>query len=154
MKFRHEVKHTIDQMDYFILTQRLSAAMRPDPHVGPDGTYFLHSLYFDTLSDRVLREKSDGVNRREKFRLRCYNGDLSRIHLEKKVKRDDLCGKEGIVLTLEQTEALLRRDFAALADPPPLLMELILKMRPEGRAPGPLWTTSAAPSSMPPEMSA
>ena len=61
-----------------------------------------------TDMDRVLREKSEGMNRREKFRLRCYNGDLDHIRLEKKVKRDDLCGKEGVVLTREQAASLLR----------------------------------------------
>ena len=43
-----------------------------DPHAGADGTYRVTSLYFDTPYDSALREKLDGVNRREKFRLRYY----------------------------------------------------------------------------------
>ena len=34
--------------------------------------------------DKALREKLDGVSRREKFRIRYYNLDPSLIHLEKK----------------------------------------------------------------------
>ena len=135
MQFRHEVKHTIDRSDYITLCQRLGAVMRPDPYAGPDGTYAIHSLYFDTLSDRVLREKAEGMNRREKFRLRCYNGDLDHIRLEKKVKRDDLCGKEGVILTRTQAEALLRGEVQFPDSAPPLLLELSVRMRSEGLLP-------------------
>jgi len=135
MDFRQEVKHVVSAMDYFILRQRLSAVMKPDPHAGPEGFYALHSLYFDTLADKALREKCDGVNRREKFRLRCYNGDLDHIRLEKKVKRDGLCGKEGVFLTRGQTEALLSGEFGVLADAPPLVQELMIRMRTEGLRP-------------------
>ena len=47
-----------------------------------NGVYFIRSLYFDDGSDSALREKLDGVSRREKFRIRFYNGDLSFIMLE------------------------------------------------------------------------
>ena len=49
--------------------------------------YRVRSLYFDNYNDKVLREKIDGVNEREKFRLRLYNDDTSFIKLEKKVKK-------------------------------------------------------------------
>ena len=39
----------------------------------------------------ALREKLDGVSHREKFRLRCYNGDDSYLVLEKKSKVGGLC---------------------------------------------------------------
>ncbi len=60
--------------------------MERDPHARPDGTYTVHSLYFDDWRDTALREKIDGLPRREKFRIRYYNGDLSFIRLEKKSK--------------------------------------------------------------------
>ena len=40
---------------------------------------------FSRIIDK-LREKLDGINIREKFRIRYYNGDTSYIHLEKKSK--------------------------------------------------------------------
>ena len=47
----------------------------------------------------ALREKLDGVSRREKFRIRYYNGDTGFIQLEKKCKRGGLGWKEQTQLT-------------------------------------------------------
>ena len=81
-KFRHEWKHEINQSDRIAIRQRLRAIMKADTHA-VNGVYTIRSLYFDTLSDKALREKIDGVSRREKFRLRYYNEDSSFILLEK-----------------------------------------------------------------------
>lgn len=55
-------------MDFLTLRMRLAAVMQRDSHA-VDEKYEIRSLYFDTPSDRALREKLDGVNRREKFRI-------------------------------------------------------------------------------------
>lgn len=81
-KYRHEVKHVIDRFEAAELRPRLRAVMHSDSHAR-NGVYFIRSLYFDDGSDSALREKLDGVSRREKFRIRFYNGDLSFIMLEK-----------------------------------------------------------------------
>lgn len=86
MDYRHEWKISLDPGDLFVLRQRLRAVMQPDAHA-VDGRYRIRSLYFDTPEDRALREKLDGVSRREKFRIRYYNGDTGFIQLEKKCKR-------------------------------------------------------------------
>lgn len=83
MNYRHEWKHEINGSDRIAIRQRLKAVAEPDPN-GVNGRYFVRSLYFDNPADMALREKIDGADRREKFRLRCYNGDISLIHLEKK----------------------------------------------------------------------
>ncbi len=93
MKYRHEWKHEITAFDVLCLRQRLSAVMQADPHA-LGGRYRVRSLYFDDLRDTALREKLDGVSHREKFRLRCYNGDDSYLVLEKKSKIGGLCAKE------------------------------------------------------------
>jgi hypothetical protein len=82
MQFRHEVKHEISNHDMLVLRQRLQAVMKPDRHA-VDGKYEIRSLYFDNLDDEALREKLDGVNIREKYRIRLYNNDQSVILLEK-----------------------------------------------------------------------
>ena len=94
MDFRHEWKHEISYLDLLTLRQRLRAVAQADPHA-VDGKYLIRSLYFDTPSDRALREKLDGVSRREKFRIRYYNGDTSVIHLEKKSKLGGLGNKQS-----------------------------------------------------------
>lgn len=93
MKYRHEWKHEITAFDVLCLRRRLSAVMQPDPHAS-NGRYLVRSLYFDDLRDQALQDKLNGVSRREKFRLRCYNGDDSYLVLEKKSKLGGLCAKE------------------------------------------------------------
>jgi hypothetical protein len=101
MQFRHEWKHEINAVDRLVLLTRLNAVMKRDPHA-VDWVYRIRSLYFDTFSDRALREKIDGVNIREKFRIRFYDGDLSYICLEKKSKRDGLGNKRQARITAEE----------------------------------------------------
>ncbi len=69
--------------------KRARAVAKPDAFA-PTGRYEIRSLYLDTPEDKALREKLDGVNRREKFRIRYYNRDASRIFLEKKSRCNGL----------------------------------------------------------------
>ncbi len=74
-------------------------------------------------------EKLAGFNRREKFRIRFYNNDLSYIRLEKKSKINSLCYKEGHMLTLSQCQGIINGDFSVLKEGEvPLLMELYSKI--------------------------
>ncbi len=103
LQFRHEVKHEISYPDMLILRQRLRTIMTPDPHA-VNGRYEIRSLYFDSLDDKALREKLDGMNIREKYRIRLYNHDTSVIHLERKCKHGGLGYKESAALTKEQAQ--------------------------------------------------
>lgn len=101
-----------------------------------EGRYRIRSLYFDTPSDKALRDKLDGVNGREKFRIRCYNGDMGLIHLEKKSKRNGLGRKEKVFLRPDQVRAILRGDLDwMMAAQEPLLWELYCKMHIQGLRP-------------------
>ncbi len=135
MNYRHEWKHEINVSDRIALRQRLGAVAKPDPH-GTGGRYRVRSLYFDNLEDKALREKLDGTDRREKFRLRYYDGDLSLIQLEKKSKQNGLGSKESVPLTVRQTYALLQGDVSwMLQTGTPLIQELYGKMRSQGLRP-------------------
>lgn len=110
MQFRHEIKHEISNLDVLVLRQRLRAVMVPDSHA-KNGQYAVRSLYFDTLEDKALREKLDGTNIREKYRIRLYNNDPSVIHLERKFKRGGLGYKESTALTLKQAQSIANGDI-------------------------------------------
>lgn len=84
---RHELKHYINYADLLQLRARLPCVMKLDENTDTDGGYRIRSLYFDNYSDKALREKIDGVDEREKFRLRFYKDDPSFIRLEKKSKK-------------------------------------------------------------------
>lgn len=129
MQYRHEWKHEINASDLLALRQRLTVVAKPDVHT-MGGTYQIRSLYFDTPADKALREKLDGVNRREKFRIRCYNGDTAFIRLEKKSKLNGLCAKESVCITDRETAALLAGDILWMDDPArPLLADFRYKIQ-------------------------
>lgn len=135
MEFRHEWKHEIDFSDLLALRHRLGAVARVDEHA-VNGQYLIRSLYFDNLSDKALREKIDGVNQREKFRLRYYNKDPSAIHLEKKSKRNGLCRKQSAALTYEEVQAIIDGfwDWMPVSECA-LVQELYSKMLSQGLRP-------------------
>lgn len=135
MQFRHEWKHEISYVDMLSLRGRLSAVMQQDSHA-VNGRYKIRSLYFDNFRDKALLEKINGVNTREKFRVRYYNDDLSLILLEKKSKVHGLCSKEQAVITLEEARLIANKDIDSLsASVKPLVKELYYKMRTEGLEP-------------------
>lgn len=134
-QYRHEWKHQIDLSDRIAIRQRLRAVAGTDEHA-QEGRYLVRSLYFDDLSDTALREKLDGVNRREKFRLRYYNGDLSLIHLEKKSKWNGLGTKLSAPLSEDEVRRLLAGDLDWMpCNGRPLVQELYSKMRSNGLRP-------------------
>ena len=135
MDYRHEWKHELNYLDLLSIRARLRAVMEPDPHA-ISGKYFIRSLYFDNWNDKALREKIDGVNMREKFRIRYYNGDTSLIHLEKKSKLNGLGTKLSAPLTAEEAHAITENDIDwMLASEFPLIQELYCKMRYQGMRP-------------------
>ena len=135
MDFRHEVKHEINLSDIMVIRSRLKAAAYSDEHA-IDGKYLIRSLYFDNLEDKALREKINGTNRREKFRIRYYNGDTSVIHLEKKIKINNLSNKQSVPLTKEQAQAIIAGDLDFILDSEyPLIQELYSKMTLQGLKP-------------------
>jgi len=134
--YRNELKHVIDAGDKAAICASLRAIARLDEHAGPDGRYKIRSLYFDNLYDTALREKLDGVNEREKFRIRYYNDDPSVIHLEKKVKRNGLGYKVSADLTKEEAQRIVDGDTDWMATSGrALVIELYSKMKSQGLRP-------------------
>lgn len=135
MDYRHEWKHEISRADLLVLRQRLRAVASPDPHA-VDGKYKIRSLYFDNAADKALREKLDGVSRREKFRIRYYNGDTSVIRLEKKSKLGGLGNKRSAGLTAAQAQAIADGRLDWMPDrEEEVIRELYVKMRTQGLRP-------------------
>ena len=105
--YRHELKYAIPRADYDAMRRRLRLIMTSDPHATAEGTYRIRSVYFDNSEDKALREKVDGIGKREKFRIRYYNDDFSFITLEKKMKIDSLCLKYDAPITEDECRKLL-----------------------------------------------
>lgn len=115
-----------------VLRQRLRAVAKPDPHA-INGVYEIRSLYFDNVDDKALREKLDGVNIREKYRIRLYNFDASLIHLERKFKMGGLGNKDTTALSVEQARAIAEGNIDWMADSPdPVILGFYTRMRGQG----------------------
>ncbi len=131
-QYRHEYKHLLSMADYYALKMRLGAIMQRDVHAGATGEYRIRSLYFDNYFDKALNEKIDGVNDREKFRLRTYNGERDVVMLEKKSKRAGLSMKRQARITPEEAEKMIAGDAAWMRlDGRDLVLELYSKLESE-----------------------
>ena len=128
--YRHELKYAVGYADYLAMRGRLKAVMTADPHTDERGLYRIRSIYFDNAEDKALREKIDGVQKREKFRIRYYNDDFSFITLEKKMKIDNLCLKYDAAISEEECRRILSGDLDFMkTHPQELVRELYAKMR-------------------------
>lgn len=132
---RHEWKHRINYADLLILRTRLRTVLQPDSH-GVGGRYAVRSLYFDDPWDTALREKLNGTDRREKFRIRYYDGDTSLIRLEKKSRQGGLGEKQAAPLTAQEGQAIVDGRLEWMPESAhPLVRELYFKMTARGLRP-------------------
>ena len=114
-KYRHELKFVINSNDAEILKYRLSLLMDVDTNsCNDDNTYFIRSLYFDDVYNSAYYEKIDGLEKREKYRIRIYNFDDSFIRLERKEKNRDLTHKEQAKITKDEFIKFLNGDFDSI----------------------------------------
>lgn len=136
MQYRNELKHLITPADRSAICTAMKTVAQLDPHAQAKGYYTIRSLYFDNIADKALREKLDGVNEREKFRIRYYDGDISVIRLEKKVKRDHVGYKVSSNLTADEAQRIVDGDTLWMAsDKRGLVVELYAKMKCQGLRP-------------------
>lgn len=130
LKLRYEIKHLINISDYYVIRSRLKNIAQLDENSGERGIYTIRSLYFDNVNNKALVEKINGVNNREKFRLRFYNNNHDFIKLEKKSKVNGLCSKITTNVSVAQCEAIIKnnvKDIFQYKDP--VLIELYSKMK-------------------------
>ena len=136
MTYRNELKHVINAADKAAICANLRAVAQPDEHADAAGQYKIRSLYFDNVYDTALLEKIDGVNEREKFRIRYYNDNPNVIHLEKKVKRNGLGYKVSADLTAEETQKIINGNIGWMpTSGRALVAELYSKMKSQGLRP-------------------
>lgn len=119
--YRVEDKYNCTDAQLVTLQSRMEAVLKPDVNEGGPEGYRITSLYFDDLTDSCLQDTVDGVNRRNKYRIRIYNDALDVIKLEVKTKRDNRIMKRSETITRAQMESLMRgeciEDSASDGDP-------------------------------------
>ena len=125
-KFRNELKYICSEGELLLLKARVEALCTPDPHTGPEGIYNIRSIYFDDHCNRYYYENEDGIDPREKYRIRIYNASSARITLECKKKERTMTQKDSCSLTLDQFHQIMDHTLAPSSVNSPLLEKFYL----------------------------
>lgn len=130
--YRVENKYNCSEDELYLLQHRLEGVLKADSNENQPEGYSIISLYFDDMEDNCLRETVDGVNLRDKYRIRIYNNSLDTIKLEVKSKRDNYILKKSKTITKEQADKLIRGECiedSASIDDPATLFNLAIRTR-------------------------
>ncbi len=124
--YRNELKYLCSEQQLRLLEARIRHICDLDPHAGEEGRYTVRSVYFDDFADSCYFENEDGVNRREKFRIRIYDGRTDTITLECKQKLNGKNHKSSCRLTGEECQDILKGYFRLPRHADPVLNKLYL----------------------------
>ncbi|WP_277935258.1 polyphosphate polymerase domain-containing protein [Parablautia muri] len=105
--YRHEYKYPLMHGQILIENAKISAVAQKDAHVGEAGFYNIRSLYFDDYDNSCYMDNENGVDNREKYRIRIYNHSAERITLELKQKIRGKTSKRTCPITLAQCRKLM-----------------------------------------------
>lgn len=116
---RTEMKFIITEDQYIKLKHQLELLLPRDTHASETGDYLITSLYFDDFYDSHVFEKADGIEYHQKFRIRTYSSNESR--LEYKTKIGHMTNKQSYWLNEPLKKALIEHDkeviYPYLTDP-------------------------------------
>lgn len=107
---RHELKFYINPGDYLILRGLLDKVLRRDVHGDANNNYFIRSLYFDDAYNAAYLQKLDGVEVRDKYRIRIYKCSDKEIFLERKRKQGELIQKSSVRITRRLCDQIISGD--------------------------------------------
>lgn len=107
---RHEQKYHISQGSAAYLSQVLGRTMWIDENADRYGEYHIRSLYFDDCFNTAMSDKIDGVQHRDKYRIRIYNLSDRVIMLERKRKKGDYISKLSVPLSRDLAEQIIAGD--------------------------------------------
>ncbi len=114
--FRHEFKYLINRYDYLKCRDICEKYMKYDAYAKPDGSYFINSLYFDSVGYKDFFDKDLGAYDRKKMRIRNYGYDLDWAHFEMKRKIDIWEYKDKVKISKDEFYKIARGDFSCLLD--------------------------------------
>lgn len=115
LPLRHELKFFVSPMQVQLLSSALRNTLNPDKFGDAEtNEYHIRSLYFDNVFDSALYDKLDGVQHRDKYRIRIYNLSDSVIKLECKTKVNSLISKRSLTIPQDLCEQIMSGDASGL----------------------------------------
>lgn len=130
--YRAEDKFCCSDTELQLLQRKLGAVLRADSNEESEEGYSIVSLYFDDLENTCYHDTADGVEVRNKYRIRIYNHSLETIKLEVKEKRDNRIRKKSRTISREQMKRLMRGECIEegfSAEDPATLFNLAIRTR-------------------------
>ncbi|MEG1524716.1 MAG: polyphosphate polymerase domain-containing protein [Clostridia bacterium] len=113
--YRHELKYIITEGEHQMMATRLKACLKQDYYASRNGgEYDIRSLYFDDPFDSAVEEKVDGVDSRDKYRIRIYNLTDDVIKLERKHKEGQYIKKDSVTLSRGECDEILAGHYQIL----------------------------------------
>lgn len=106
-KYRNELKYLINKEMQTILMHNICSIAKLDSHINRNGMYKIRSLYFDNYCNSCFYDNENGVDDREKMRIRYYNNDTSKMFFEIKRKIRGKTQKLQCLITAEQVNDLI-----------------------------------------------
>jgi hypothetical protein len=110
---RQERKFLLNSEEYIVYKNKFSRIFGEDKHNGING-YTVRSLYFDTIWDRDLWNKLDGIETRRKLRLRIYDPDTPFVLFEMKQKQGSNQLKRSLQITREDAAGIIQGQYQLL----------------------------------------
>lgn len=135
MLYRHEWKYVCSDMEAYLLNQKLKVICAKDSFSNIYGNYNVRSLYFDDVNNSALMANINGINPRQKYRIRIYNGDISTAKLELKSKVGVMTYKESCRISEKEVFDLISKGKINLLADSKLKERFLLAVRKDILAP-------------------
>lgn len=128
--YRNEWKYILTNQEMSLLKDNLSRVMELDSHSLSNGTYSVHSLYFDDYKNTTIEYTDAGISNRYKWRIRYYGSNLNYLVLEKKEKSNGKSYKKSCTITLDEYNDIISGNAfdLGLKSSKKLLKELAIDM--------------------------
>lgn len=108
---RKELKYYINYIDYLNIRSRISSVFLKDKNSSENGYYYVRSLYFDNKSNRSYFDKMNGIECRDKYRIRVYNLNDGPIKFEIKSKLNTVVSKESVTICRSHINELISGNY-------------------------------------------
>ncbi len=129
--YRAEDKYSCSEQDMMILEGRLRTIIPSDNNQADSNGYQITSVYFDDYIDSHLEDSVNGLQFRNKYRIRIYNSSFDTIKLEVKYKRYNRIMKVSKSITYDMMRDLMHGrsilDDSPSSDNPITLFNLAVK---------------------------
>lgn len=130
--YRVEDKYCCSAQEMYCLQQILGNVLRSDSNENNKEGYSVSSLYFDDWKDSCLRDTVDGIEVRNKYRIRIYNYSLETIKLEVKEKLDSRIRKKSRKITQDEMRHLMYGECiedSGIVEDPATLFNLAIRTK-------------------------